>query len=217
MEVAKMFHSALSAKPSIISVTLGDAASRCVAGFMRSSLIARMTFEYQLHKSRNDISAQIWMAFLASYGCIWADIDVLFDEWQQLQFNGLCVAALEFLSLFAYDDRETPLFVSSPSITGDGTPRPWDYAGDDADLPCWLPENVNALARIFTVESIEHWASNAATRLSHHPESELARLVCDDIKLQPYRIQSRITDFIHHMGSSAPYKYWSDSYGISSP
>jgi hypothetical protein len=216
MDVARAFHSAINARTNIISMTIGDGASRVVVDFMRESIVAMISGERALRKVVGDLSAHRWMAFFASYGSMWADVDKLLSEWRSLPFDGLSVGAIQYLSLFSYDDREHPLFPAWSPSSGGGAPRPWDYAAEEGDSPQWCSDNVDVLSSFFTVESVQGWARAAAQRLSGHPECELAGLVCEDIELQPYRVDSRIKDFVRHMASKDPYKYWSDTYGMAS-
>ncbi len=214
-DVARAFHSALFSRPTIIAATIGGDEAEVVKRFMGASIIARMSAEHSVRKAERDSSAHTWLAFFASYGCVWPDIGHIYDEWRSLRLEGFAVTSVQYLSLLAYDDREQPLFPHHSPSSGGGAPRPWDYAGDFGDSPRWLPENVEALSRILTVESVQEWACAAARKLSEHPERHLADLVCEDIGLQPYRIESRIHDLVQHMASEEPYKYWSDSFGMS--
>ena len=214
-DVAKAFHSALGNAPNIISTTISDDAARVVADFMRGSLIARMSRERTLRKPAGDLSVHTWIAFFASYGCIWPEVEKIFDDWRRLPLVGLSVAAIQYLSLLAYDDVEHPLFPAWSSSTGGGAPKPWDYATEDGDSPTWLPENIKALAESLSVDGVQQWVCAAAQQLAGHTEHQLADLVAEDVGLQPYRVESRIVDLVHHMASREAYKYWSDSYGMS--
>jgi hypothetical protein len=213
-DVARAFNSALSTRPDVIAAALDESAARAIMDFMRASILARMSHQMNLRKPEGDTAAHTWMGFFASYGCIWPDVKDVLADWRRSDVAGLAVAAIEYLSLLAYDDREHPLFAASARRPG-AVPRPWDYAGEDGDPSKWLPENVDALRSTMTVASVEAWALEAAGRLASHTERDLAALVAEDIALQPYLIESRLGDLVHHMASIEAYKVWSDVYGVS--
>jgi len=213
VDLVSRWHSALSARPMIIADTVGGEAASAVNEFMRSSILSRLSYEHRLRKPTTDDSTSTWIGFLASYGCIWPDIGQIFREWRLLHYTGHAFAALQYLCMFAYDERENPLSSAQVSVTGGGAPRPWDYA-EECQRSHWLPANLTALQDLFCVTWMEQWAADAAGRLVGQPEWGVARTIAEDITLQPYRIDQRIRDVIRNLESTDPYRYWSDDYSM---
>jgi hypothetical protein len=214
-ETAAALHSALFRRPDVIAETIGHDAARTIEDFAAESILSRISVEQTLRKKPGDLSAHRWMAFLASYGCIWGNVARILNEWRSVHFRGYAIAAVQYLSLFAYDDREQTIFPSHSSSEGGGAPYPWSCAGGYSDSPKWRKENVEHMKQFLTVVSIQEWARAAAEKVDEENERKIANLVYEDITLQPYRVESRVRDVLHHIDSGTAYSYWSDSFGMA--
>jgi hypothetical protein len=165
--------------------------------FMRDSFLDRLEQERGFVPQ----AAYRWMARFNSVGLIMPHISMLWDSWWSLQSCGQAVAAFEYCSGLMYFDGENPLFeIWTPSLGGGG---PYLWNTDSMLYDCgWLPENVEFLKSVLTLEFINTKVEVALERLRGQPEFERAAPMREQLSDRQELIASRIAELPQHLASA---------------
>lgn len=207
-DLAMLLFHRLAGHATKLEESMGATDVEVVRDFMRVSILSRLSTVTSLQVNAPG-EMEVWVDYLAGYGTVWADFSILLRDWCSVSTIGLAIAAIQYLSLLVYEDAEHPLFQRWADRLGGAAPLPW--AGKDVP---WLRDNVSALQQMLQGTGARDWMARAVDRLKGHADESLARLILDDMDLQPYRVESRTRDLAMHMATPGAQKYWSDVYGI---
>lgn len=145
-----------------------------IYGFLRDSFLDRLDAERGFVYSGMETPAYGWMSRFNSLGLTMPRIERLWEPWWSLDTPGQAVAALQYCSGLMYLEGENPLFGRWTKEQGGGGPYLWETDSHVYDAG-WMPENLDFLTGILSVEFVEDRVVNAVARLSGEPEWEQAR------------------------------------------
>lgn len=168
---------------------LGDKAEQAAGTFMRNAILDRIDNEQWLSHKARSVSPQVWISALASLGIIFPEIKALWQEWWSLETSGQARALLQYSSVLLYE-YDNPLFrLFAPDDSG--PPLLWEPEGEIYEK-CWLPENVEFLRSVMTVDYVEDGVLRAVEKLREIESVDLLDCLVADLKSQRPILERRI-------------------------
>ncbi len=166
--------------------------------FLRDSFLDRLDRERGLEYRAAQTPAYGWMARFNSAATIVPQIALLWDAWWSLESPGQAVAALQYVSGLMYFDGENPFFGPWTPDEGGGGRCLWR---DDTQIgeAGWLPENVEYLKSVLTVDFVGAKVDAAVERLRDEPEYARVLPVSESLRDRQELIASRIEELPTHL------------------
>lgn len=153
---------------------------KAIYDFFRDSFLDRLDCEQGYQPTvHNAVTAHGWILRFNSLGFIMPRIDQIWNFWWSLETVGQAVAALQYCSGLMYFEGDNPLFPIWTAKRGGGGPYLWQ---SDASIHHggWLPENVEFLSSVLTIDFLSQKIREACNRLKDEPLSKLAEQLAED-------------------------------------
>jgi hypothetical protein len=103
------------------------------------------------------------------------------------------LCAVQFFSSLVYDGADNPVFGRWKAEDGGGPITPWGTVADFGEAR-WSDAAIGSLRERLAGGGLESWLTEAASRLSEHPDRAIAAKVAADATARNKRIESRLGD-----------------------
>jgi hypothetical protein len=161
--------------------------------YMRNSILDRLDAEHSIQFSGMDASPYRWIRSLVSYGVLFSDIEILWNEWWQTKTPGQAVAIFQYASALMYEPENNPIFAPWTRDKGGGAPALWDCGCHMFDIG-WKENNLSFLRRILSVEYFKERLRVSLDRISTGPVKEIASGILHDLPKQETILALRIEE-----------------------
>ncbi len=164
----------------------------------------RDSFLDRLEQERGFVSRTSYglMARFNSVGLIMPHISLLWDSWWSMESAGQAVAALEYCSGLMYFHGEHPFFDVRHGEEHHGSPYLWNNDSGIYDAG-WLPQNIEFLKNVLTVDFVNTKVDAAIERLRDEPEFSRAAPMRNQLAERQELIASRVEELPTHLAESA--------------
>jgi hypothetical protein len=163
--------------------------------FVREAILARIDHESRLQFGRTSEATYAWVCSMASMGTAFPVIGDLWSEWWACRTQGRARGVLQYLSLLMYPEDRNPIFAPWTPQEGGGPPIPWETDGFIYEQS-WLPENVESLRSILTVDYARYSLCTAAAALQDADDSGIPARLLGDFDQAAARVELRIEELV---------------------
>jgi hypothetical protein len=159
--------------------------------YMRNSILDRLDVEESLRFSGMGAAPYDWVRTLVSYGTLFSDIEILWNDWWQMKTSGHAVAAFQYASALMYENDKNPVFDPWTRDKGGGPPALWDCGAMMFDVG-WKPENLAFLKATLNADYFEQKLRSALGQIKNPIAKKVALGIIDDFQGQRSRLELRI-------------------------
>jgi len=161
--------------------------------FMRNCILDRLDDEESLRFSGMGARPYDWVRTFVSYGTLFSDVEILWNEWWQMKTSGHAVAAFQYASALMYEDKKNPVFDPWTPDKGGGPPALWDCGAMMFNVG-WKQENLDFFKNTLNAEYFEQKLRIALDKIKDPTAKSVASRITDDFPGQRARMEFRIEE-----------------------
>jgi len=176
---------------SVFKKVLSEAERNAIGAYFRNSILDRLDMEDSLRFSGMNAGPHDWVRAFVTYGTLFSDVEILWNEWWEMKTSGHATAAFQYVSALMYEGKKNPVFDAWTPEKGGGPPAPWECGAMMFDVG-WMGENLAFFKATLSINYFEQKLHLALPKIKNSGAKIVASGIIDDFPQQQERLELRI-------------------------